>query len=395
MYRRGFTFLLSFVFSITGNTQDSRTQYPPLIANSSFGVNMGHINYPFSSVHLEKGFTAESVRIPHFAVRITLLDHPVVKNLSLKITYMRPQQWVSYHNVNGDGKNHSVWMNCGGISLRSSQRLGNRFSFSGEVGLAVVTRHGFKINNRPAINDAVYATLLAGAGLNYHINKKWGLNLTSVYAPGSDNNQQPHTIFYSLGFSYTMQKITPEKVNRNADSRYVFPKRLLQIGFATNRAGHAVNHFLADGKVAVFWGGNAWLGGLTFHYQRNIFHTRRFFSFDWGFSIGLWESEKQRQPVFTASIFPLFRFFLIRSNQADFYFHYAVPGPTYISRKIIDKQNTGEHFTFQDLMGIGSFWGKQRKYNAEIRIGHYSNGNIFTQNAGVGIPLTFCLGYTF
>jgi hypothetical protein len=28
-----------------------------------------------------------------------------------------------------------------------------------------------------------------------------------------------------------------------------------------------------------------------------------------------------------------------------------------------------------------------------VKINHYSNGNIFTQNAGVKIPLTFSVGY--
>ena len=46
-------------------------------------------------------------------------------------------------------------------------------------------------------------------------------------------------------------------------------------------------------------------------------------------------------------------------------------------------------------MGIGVFAGKNRHLNASVKINHYSNGNIFTQNAGVKIPLTFSLGYAF
>ena len=46
-------------------------------------------------------------------------------------------------------------------------------------------------------------------------------------------------------------------------------------------------------------------------------------------------------------------------------------------------------------MGFGIFFGKQRKYNFEMRIMHYSNGNIFTDNAGVAIPIQFTLGKTF
>ena len=77
------------------------------------------------------------------------------------------------------------------------------------------------------------------------------------------------------------------------------------------------------------------------------------------------------------------------------YFVYSLVGPTYISKTTLDGLDTGRHFTFQDFMGIGAFFGKARRFNAGIKINHYSNGNIFTQNAGVKIPLTFSLGYVF
>jgi hypothetical protein len=80
---------------------------------------------------------------------------------------------------------------------------------------------------------------------------------------------------------------------------------------------------------------------------------------------------------------------------ADYYFYYSVAGPTYISKTLLDGEETGRHFTFQDLIGIGSFVGPGRRLNAEINIGHFSNGNIFPYNAGVKVPLTFCFGYTF
>jgi len=46
-------------------------------------------------------------------------------------------------------------------------------------------------------------------------------------------------------------------------------------------------------------------------------------------------------------------------------------------------------------MVLGGFFGKDRRYNAELRISHYSNGNIFPANDGVKIPLTFNIGYIF
>ena len=46
-------------------------------------------------------------------------------------------------------------------------------------------------------------------------------------------------------------------------------------------------------------------------------------------------------------------------------------------------------------MGVGAFIGKPRRFNAEIGIKHYSNGNIFTRNASIKIPLTVMLGVAF
>jgi hypothetical protein len=74
---------------------------------------------------------------------------------------------------------------------------------------------------------------------------------------------------------------------------------------------------------------------------------------------------------------------------------YSVAGPTFISHTEIDGNATGKHFTFQDMMGVGLFAGKKRQLNAEINIGHYSNGNLFPENAGVKIPLTFNIGMAF
>ena len=53
----------------------------------------------------------------------------------------------------------------------------------------------------------------------------------------------------------------------------------------------------------------------------------------------------------------------------------------------IDGLGTGPKFTYQDFMGIGVFFGKKRNYNFDIRIMHYSNGNLFYNNAG----LLYCL----
>jgi hypothetical protein len=62
---------------------------------------------------------------------------------------------------------------------------------------------------------------------------------------------------------------------------------------------------------------------------------------------------------------------------------------------LIDGQNTGTRFTFQDSMGTGVFIGTRRRLAAGVDIAHYSNGNLFGRNPGVTVPLHFSLGYAF
>jgi len=83
------------------------------------------------------------------------------------------------------------------------------------------------------------------------------------------------------------------------------------------------------------------------------------------------------------------------SPQADLFFQYAVAGPSFISETSVDNHELGHRFTFQNFMAIGTFIGPGRKVTAGIKINHYSNGNIFTENAGVKVPLTLTVGYVF
>ncbi len=391
--------VLSFCFflliSARSFTQD-RAQYPSFLANSYFGVNIGYINYPFTNEHLEPGFEAESVKIPHVAVRINLLGYRFNDYLSAEISYTRPVSWVEYKNINGVQGRRSAHMNIGGLTVRGKLPLTKKFAVSGEAGLAVVTRSGFTVNDVPAMKAVSYAGLLLGGRLQYHLNKKWELAFTTAYSPKNSDAKQPATTFYSLGFNYHMRPLSPEKVARNAKSGYIWPRNLIQIGYSTNGVGYGVNNFVSEGVIPIFWGGDAQVErGFTLHYQRNVFHTRKVFSLDWGVSASWWRTDLNQDEFITLSLFPVLRFTALRTKNTDVYFNYSVAGPTYISKTLLDGQFTGKKFTFQDFMGMGMYAGKNRNLNAELRIAHYSNGNLFTTNAGVKIPLTFNLGYTF
>ncbi len=388
------SFLLLQIFSL--NAQDRRYQYPAVLSNSFTGVSVGYINYPFSNSQLEPGYQSASVNVPHTAVRIILFGHEFNQYLSAQITYMRPVDWVEYKNINGDETTHSVWMNVAGISAKAQTPQWKKFSVYGELGLSVITRRGFEINNETVMSDACYGSLSTGAGLQYHLDNKWTLMLNAVYSPENTSQKQPQTTFYSAAFTYTMRPIPGERLKKNEEASFHFPKNVLQLGYTTNALGYGVNNAVSKGFIPLFWGGDVRIKqGLSINYQHNIFHSRKVFSFDWGANVSYWVSEKNEDKFGTVSLFPLLRFTAIRSKGADIYFNYSVAGPTYISATVVDGQNTGRHFTFQDFMGMGAFIGSHKKLNAEIRIMHYSNGNIFPENVGLMIPLTFNLGYCF
>lgn len=375
--------------------QDNRAQYPSFLKNSYFGVNIGYINYAFSQKQLEPGYQAESVNVPHTAVRVILFGYRFNNYLSAQISYMRPVGWVEYKNVNGSHSVHTIGMNVAGITIMSALPITKKIAFTGEAGLGVVTRSGFTIDNSVAVKDANFASLLLGAGMEYHLNKNWDLMVSTARTPAHKKTEQPATVFFSAGFNYTIRRLSGEKVERNANSGYIFPKNLLQLGFTTNACGYGINNFVSK-KVHIFWGGDAEIRrGFSMQYQRNVFHSRKVFSLDFGTTVGWWESKKNKDGFFTVSLFPLFRFTVLRSKSTDLYFNYSLAGPAFISKAIIDEKKTGKKFTFQDFMGVGIFTGKKRKMNAEIRIAHYSNGNIYPHNDGAKIPLTFNLGYSF
>ena len=148
--------------------------------------------------------------------------------------------------------------------------------------------------------------------------------------------------------------------------------------------------------MPVFWGGKAHVNtGFSIQYQRNIFHGKKYVSFDWGTTLGFWRFEHGHQEFVTISVFPLFRFTLLHTKSLYFYLNYSLAGPYFISGLKTDDRNTGPHFTFQDNIGVGLLMGKERKLNTEVKIGHYSKGNLFTEREGVKVPLTVNLGYTF
>ena len=378
--------------SLFSFAQDNRAQYPAVLANSYFSINIGYINYSFSQKQLEPGYTAVSVHVPHTAIRV-LFGHQFNRYVSAQVSYMRPVSFVEYRNVNGGQTDYEAGMNIAALTIKGALPVSKRIAVSAEGGIGIITRGGFIVVNAPGVTDAVFTSLLTGCGLEYQLSNKWELSLNTVWSPANGKVKQPATICYTAGFKYSMRKLSQQKVDRNTG--FIFPKQMIHAGYSTNAFGYGVNDFVSK-DAHIFWGGAIRVKkGVSLNYQRNIFHTRKVFALDWGAGLSCWQSKKNKEEFFTLSVYPVFRFTFLRSKPADLYFNYSFGGPSFISKVIIDEKDTGKKFTFQDFMGVGVFTGKKRQLNAEIGIAHYSNGNIFPQNNGVMIPLTLALGYLF
>ncbi|MBL7730964.1 MAG: acyloxyacyl hydrolase [Chitinophagaceae bacterium] len=379
---------------ISAQPGDKRIQYPASLANSYYGVNIGYIHYPFSTATMQPGNTVEKITIPPVAVRLVLYGRQFNKYLSAQITYMRPVDWVKYHNVNGDQKPHSVWMNVAGMTVTGALPVNKKLSFTGEAGFAIITRKGFEVNGIPVVTNAVMTQWLTGAGIKYQLRDKWDLHAGAVWSPEVKKERQPSSLFISAGFNYYMRPLSKEKTESVRKSGYHFPRQLLQVSYTTNALGYGVNNAVSKGPVPIFWGGEAHLRqGVSINYQRNIFHTSKVFAFDWGATAGWWKTRQNGDAFYTLSLYPVLKFTALRSKTCDLFFEYSVAGPTFISKTLLDGKNTGRKFTFQDFMGAGIVAGKQKNLNAGIRIAHFSNGNIYPNNDGVKVPLTFSLGY--
>ena len=387
--------LYPYASAFAQDSDDTRTQYPPLLQNSYIAINVGGVDQPFSQAQLQPGFRAASIDVPRIDVRVMLVGHEFNRFVSAQASYMRPVNYVTYTSVRpGDTDAHHVRVNFGGVTLKARAPLRGRWSAYGESGLGFTSRTGFDIGDTPVVTDAHYASLLVGGGIEYRITPAWDLTGGVTFSPGRAGVNQPRTVFSSGGFRYTMRPLPPDRVEANRNAGFIFPRQIVQVEYSSG-SGYAVNNFVSR-KMPIFWGGHAKVDfGIAPHYERNVFHTRRVFGLDVGASAGFYNTRENNDRFYTLSVYPLFRFTFLRARLADMYFAYSLAGPTYISKIVLDDLNTGRHFTFQDFMGIGWFVGRSRNLNIGVKINHYSNGNIFTQNAGVKIPLTFSLGYAF
>jgi hypothetical protein len=374
---------------------DSRTQYPAGLANSFVAISVGSINYGFSQDQLEPGHQAESIEIPHTAARVVLFGHHFGQYVSVQGAYMRPVKYVRYRNLNGSGETQTVWMHFGTVTAQARLPLSGRVSLFGEGGLAITNRGGFDIGETPVVKDAQFASPLFGVGVEYRVNRTLDLLVGTSIIPSRAQDDNPATMFTSATLRYTMRPVPPERIAEVTKAGYIFPANLVQVGYATDAFGFGVNNFF-NKTVPIFWGGDVKVkrSVVSLQWERNLFHTKKVFALDVGASFSEWRS-RDDVGFRTLSLFPVLRFTFLRSAPADMYVSFSQAGPTYISRVVIDGLPTGSHFTFQDFMALGTFFGPHRRWSIEFNLNHYSNGNLMADNAGVMVPLAMKFGYAF
>jgi hypothetical protein len=405
--KKNLLFLLILLITFTSFSQDeneSKTKLTNFLAKSYYSINLGGVFYPFSNDNLIDGYQTETFSRNWFSGRL-LLGHKLTDDLSLQFGTMRPASWFKYDNVNNIGYDRSVWINAWSLSLKKDFKLYNNSSFYAEAGIANLTRFGFLIEDKEIYEDAHYGSLLYGFGLQHRLTDKWRLSLNGTFLPKSAKYNQPSISQVSLGFEYHLQQLDDKKAQEFTSNDHFFPTNILQVSYGTSAIGFGVNRFfgmsLKVGSfesfgIPVFWVGQVKAKhAFSVTYQRLIFRTEKIFSLDWGASVTAFQSELTNENVFAFSIFPVLRFYLLRKKDFDFYTNYSIIGPAFLTKSDIDGLETGPKITYQDTMGFGVFFGKERKYNFELRIMHYSNGNIFTGNDGIAVPLQFTLGKTF
>ena len=386
-------FLLTFLFftlnavAQTPRPLDEREQLPGVVENSYFGVGLGDVHTSFSNEALQNNLNATSFKNNAFGHNVFLGHYfkpYLAAELSLVNTTMNKSERLQATNISGDNKNHSFYFSILGLSLRPTWSITQRFQVYGLAGFAMLVRSGFVINNTTGISNENMATFLTGGGIAYALTSHWHINAGVEYTTPRNSQQQPGVTYAYAGFYYLFQKLHLAKTYTES---YIFHKNLIQLaGFSTNIWNPAINQWVKAIHLK---------SGLSLMYERNIFHTHKYFSFDLGTNIATYRSTANNTSVEALSVFPAFRLWFFHSRLADFYLKLIVAGPTYISQSQVDGINLGSHFIFEDQFSLGTLLGKNKNFSIAAGITHYSNGGLFPENPGIQVPLMVSIGYAF
>lgn len=86
------------------------------------------------------------------------------------------------------------------------------------------------------------------------------------------------------------------------------------------------------------------------------------------------------------AISPMLRFYFANKTFFSPFLNLGI-GLAYLTRTRLDDRNLGEHFAFQDQLGLGVSLGKKQQVSLIFSALHYSNGSLCRINAGITVPL--------
>lgn len=372
---------------------DKREQLPTALNNFYMGVGEGNVNSPFSNSNLSNGIQAGSFTTESYAPMV-FIGRYFNPYLAVEISMLG--RYDVYANDIA-GKHRIIHMSLFSASLRPTLPVTQHMSLYGLLGIGTISRSGFSVNNVTAISTTNLATFLTGGGAAFAVTSHFRVAAGLEYAPARNSVNQTSTTYVYAGIYYLLHYL---HLSKNYATQYIFHKHLIQVGGFSRSIfnPHDINNYFAppDSYVPIFWSGSvAVRNGAWVRYEKNVFHTHKIFSLDWGVSVSTYDSKMNNSSFQAFSIFPLVRLWFIRSRLVDFYFSYSAVGPSYMTKRYIDNRDLGGNFIFQDLIGLGGFLGKNKQVDFEAGIGHYSNGNFFPRNPGIDVPLTLSLGYAF
>ena len=373
-----------------------RTQLPAFFQNSYIGFSAGYADFGFTDANLESHLHSTSIQKERISLKV-YGGHYFNPYLAVQLSLMRPIYWVKYQGVYSPDSSNSVWMNILSLTLRPTWPINDTFMLYGELGTSYISRTGFNgPDSSPGVKSAGILTPLTGAGVVYRFTPHWHLDASANVAWPNQSANQPSILHAALGLYYLFSPSLTAPTQATASPDY-FPLQVLEFGFFERRWFNLdPTKILSNAYVPLFFQGSIKAqSGYYLMYERNVYHTKRWISLDWGVSAGGFLSTINKEKFYTFAVFPALRFWPLHSAFLQCYFTVSLAGPSYLSHNVIDRTPTGGHFTFQDYLGVGAIVGKSKRLNVNLKLLHYSNGNLLPHNPGIATPLILNLGYAW
>lgn len=379
---------------------DDRRQLPEFFNNSWVGLTSGNKKTPFSSRYYYNDYDFGRVKDNIGALRLTI-GHYFTPQWAIAASLMRGVHANFFSQAVQSGapvlaSEKRVSESTFAITVLPTYWLNHLAAVYAEAGLAMTSRHGFKINDQVVVKDGNVLSGLIGGGVLFRVEDHLLLNINSIYTPKNNKKMQPSIWYLGVGLSHLISA----PVRHHLTTSAIFPLHELTAAYTNDQWFYwdVAKYFTPPRSIPIFFDGHIKISrGLALFYQTNFFHTERYFSMDWGVSAGQWRTRATASTdhFYTLSLYPEIKIWFYRSPFCDLYFTYSLAGPTFISKRFFNGVDSGSHFTFQDFLGFGIRLGRTKNIGANLRIVHYSNGNTLPSNPGVDVPVMASLSIAY